>query len=345
MKRYPNVVFVLILISILAASCGGNDVKQDQLPDLGTIKVGYLPIITYAPIYIAYEKGYFEEQGLEVELTSFASSSYMMPLLATGDLDVGDGQTGTELINAIHQDLDIKIVGPTNQEKEGYISSKFLVRKDLYDSGTITEPADLKGAVIATNVERGVVEYMTAELLKEGGLTIDDIQFVLLPFSDINVAIANQAIDGGLFPEPLASMAVDSGDAVILKKFSEIFPGATLSTYFFGERLLQPENREIGVRFFMALMKAIRELNTEDGYNDENVGYIAKYVNNPPEYIKTNRHYYDPNGEFDEAALLDAMNYYIERGYTEVDVLPDPELLIDLSFLKEAVEEMGPFEE
>ena len=345
MKRYPYFIFVLILISILATSCGGKDTEQQSLPDLGTIKVGYLPIITYAPLYIAYEKGYFEEQGLEIELSSFASSSYMMPLLATGELDVGDGQTGTELINAINQGLEIKIVGPTSQEREGYITSKFLVRTDLYESGEITEPADLEGALIATNVERGVVEYMTAELLKEGNLTIDDIQFVMLPFSDINVAIANQAIDGGLFPEPLASMAVDSGDGVILKAFSEIFPGATLATYFFGERLLQPENREIGVRFFKALMKAVRELNTEDGYNEENVGYIAEYVNNPPEYIENNRHYFDPNGVFDEAALIDAMNYYIERGYTDVDVLPDPDQLMDLSFLDEALEEVGPFEE
>ena len=345
MKRYPNLIFVLVMISILAASCGGGGGKEEALPDLGTIKIGYLPIITYAPIYIAYEKGYFADEGLEVELSSFASSSYMMPILATGDLDIGNGQTGTELINAVSQGLDVKIVAPTNSEKEGYVTSKFLVRTDLYESGEITKPADLEGAAIATNVLRGVTEYMTSQLLKEGGLTVDDVQLVVLPFSDINVALANQAIDGGLFPEPLASMAIDGGDGVSIKKFSDIFPGATLSTYFFGKRLLQPENREVGVRFFKALMKAIRELNTEEGYNDENVGYITKYVNNPPEYIKNNRHYFDPNGVFDDSALFETMQYFIDRGYTEVDVLPDRDQLMDLSFMEEALDEMEPFED
>ncbi len=345
MNKYTKIFILLLLISITIGSCSGSDSKKGDLPDLGTIQIGYMPVLSYSPLFIAYEKGYFEEEGLQVEMSAFQSSSYMVPLLATGDLDVGVGQTGTELINATNQGFEIKIVGPTNQSKEGYVSPKFLVRKDLYDSGEITQPADLKGAVIATNVERGLTEFLTAAVLKQGGLTIDDIQFVILPFSDINVALANKAIDAGMFPEPLASMAVDSGDGVIFAKYSDIFPGSSNAVYFFGKRLLIPENREVGVRFFKALIKAIRELNSENGYSDENVGYITKYVNNPPEYIKNNRYYFDPNGVFDQTFYDDAMHYFIDRGYTETNEMPAPDKLYDLSFLEEALKQLGPFKQ
>jgi NitT/TauT family transport system substrate-binding protein len=51
------------------------------MPDLGKIRVGYVPVI--APIYIAYEKGYFKEQGLDVELIQFDSGAKMVAALGS----------------------------------------------------------------------------------------------------------------------------------------------------------------------------------------------------------------------------------------------------------------------
>ena len=345
MKKKLILYFTLIVISMFAVSCNAAEKSEQALPDLGAIKVGYMPLVSVNPVFIAYEKGYFADEGLEVELESFQSSTYMMPLLATGDLDLGFGQTGTDLINAIHQGLDIRVVSPAAAYEKGYVSQKFLVRKDLYESGEITEPADLKEAVIATIVERGLIEFLTASILEMGGLTIEDIQFVTMPFSDMNVALANNAIDAAMLPEPLAGMAADSGDGVILFEMSEVFPGANTAVYYFGQRLIQPENREIGVRVLKALYRAIRELYTIEGYNDENIGYITKYVNNPPEYVRDNRYYFSPTGEFDISFVEKTMKYYIDQGYTDTQELPDPDLLYDFSYLEAALERLGPFEE
>jgi NitT/TauT family transport system substrate-binding protein len=346
MKIALKSAVLLILISILAIACSKVEPKDQTLPDLGTIKVGYLPVLSFAPLYIATDKGYFEEESLQVELLGFNSSSYMMPLLATGDLDIGNGQPGTELFNAIKQGLDIKIVGPSSGQKAGYANAPFLVRKDLFDSGRITQPADLKGGTIATNVERGLIEFITASILEMGGLTIDDVHLVSMPFSDMNVAFANQAIDAALVPEPLASMAVQGGDAVVLIQLYDVFKEPNLSVYFFGKRLLQPENREVGIRFFEAYMKAVRELNTEAGYNDQNVEIISKYINIPPETISKGLYYYfDPNGYLDPTFVEKAMTYYLSRGYTDFTEPLDSAQLFDFSFLEEALQRIGPYEE
>ena len=108
----------------------------------------------------------------------------MMPLLAAGDLDIGAGQPGTELFNAINQGWDIKVVGPVSLQLEGHGTTPILVRKDLYDSGQITKPADLAGASIAINVERGITEFIIASVLSLGGLTLEDVNLVTLPFPD-----------------------------------------------------------------------------------------------------------------------------------------------------------------
>ena len=82
-----------------------------------------------------------------------------------------------------------------------------------------------------------------------------------------------------------------------------------------------------------------------EGYNDENIGYIIKYVNNPPEYVRDNRYYFSPTGEFDVSFVEKTMKYYIDQGYTDTQELPDPDLLYDFSYLEEALERLGPFEE
>lgn len=91
MLRKSNiyVIILLILLGLITQACSNPGGAKTELPDLGKIKVGYLPVTGYAPFYLGVEKGYFEEQGLEVELERFVSGSKMIAPLSTGQLDVG----------------------------------------------------------------------------------------------------------------------------------------------------------------------------------------------------------------------------------------------------------------
>src|SRR3972149_3057677 len=115
-------------------------VLSTQLPaqaqKLTKIDTGYLPVISFAPIFIAMDKGYYAEEGIEVNLLSFPSGGKMISALATGDLSVAGGSTSAALYNAIAEGLDIKIVADKGQNRPGYhFGSVTLIRKDLYDSG------------------------------------------------------------------------------------------------------------------------------------------------------------------------------------------------------------------
>lgn len=341
--------FLLTLISILVViafqGCAkAPTAEPESLPDLGKIKVGYVPVI--APIYIAYEKGYFKEQGLDVELVPFDSGAKMVAALSAGQLDVGSGEAGTALLNAIDQDFDVKVVMGTGSMPKGYGPNPFLVRKDLYDSGEVTEPADLKGKKVAVNVPRGMVEYLVSEVLAKGDLTIDDVELVVLPFPEMSVAFANKAIDAAIMTEPLASKAVNDGLAVVLLGGDEIVDRMQISVMYFGKRLLDPANWEVGVRYLMGHLKAVREV-YGGGWKDEEIATIvSEYINMPVPVIQNSvKPYGEPNGAINEATIENVQKYFIERGYVDYDqVIPLSEML-EPGFLEEALKRSGTFEE
>jgi NitT/TauT family transport system substrate-binding protein len=344
-RKIILLTLITILVVIAFQGCAqAPTVETESLPDLGKIKVGYVPVI--APIYIAYEKGYFKEQGLDVELVPFDSGAKMVAALSAGQLDVGSGEAGTALLNAINQGFDVKVVMGTGSMPKGYGPNPFLVRKDLYDSGEVTDPKDLEGKNIAVNVPRGMVEYLVSEVLAKGGLTIDDVELVVLPFPEMSAAFANKAIDAAIMTEPLASKAVNDGLAVVLVGGDEIVDRMQISVMYFGKRLLDPANWEVGVRYLMGHLKAVREVYGGGWKNEEIATIVSEYTNMPVPVVQNSiKPYSEPNGAIHDATIENVQRYFIERGYVDYDqVIPLTEML-EPGFLEEALKRIGTFDE
>lgn len=346
MKKHRYLWLTLALVSILVTGACGGQPAPAEMPDMGTIQVGYIPILAYAPIFVAIEKGYFEEQGLEVELQGFRSGSVMIALLSTGKLDVGAGETGPALFNAIHQELDIKVVASLLSQPPGYGTIPCLVRKDLFDSGEIAEPADFAGRKVSVNIERGMNEYLWSEVLGRAGLTVDDVELVTLPFPDIPAALANQAIDGAILPQPLAGKAIGEGSAVVFIGGDEITDTPQNAVVYFGQRFLDPANKEAAVRFLVAYLKGARDIYGEAYKSDEHVAIFSQYTNIPEETIKKVPPFYtDPNGEINRDSTEKVHAYHVGRGYLEFSEPLSLDQVIDESFLEEALTRLGQFEE
>lgn len=308
--------------------------------------MGYIPILGFAPYFVAVEKGYFAEQGLTVELQSFRSGDPMIAPLSTGQLDVGGGETGPALFNAISQDFDVRVVAALAAQPPGNGAVPLLVRKELFESGEVTEPADLQGRKVAVNVERGMAEYLLHEALARADLTVDDVELVAIPFPEMPQALANAAVDVAILPHPLASRAIGEGAAAVMLEGDQIVDTPQNGVIYFGQRLLDPANREVGVRFLAAYLQAARDLFGEGWRADENVAIINQYTNVPPPAIQKGvAYFFDPNGVINRSSTEKIQAYHVSRGYTELsDPLPLEEI-IDESFLEEALERIGTFQE
>ena len=80
-----------------------------------TVKLGDLAAISNAAIYIAIEKGFFKEQGVVTEISSFASAAKMVPALVAGELEVSVGSASAGLFNAVAQQAPFRIVADKGQ--------------------------------------------------------------------------------------------------------------------------------------------------------------------------------------------------------------------------------------
>lgn len=346
-KSIFGLLIIILISALLLQACASSEPIEDpELPDLGTIKVGYLPTSSYAPYYLGVEKGYFEEQGLTVELERFVSGSQMIAPLSAGQLDAGAGNPSTSMFNGAQQGLDMKVVCGLAAMTPGHYSIPFLVRTDLYESGEVIGPADLQGKKIGVNVLRGNAEYIVAKVLEKGGLSVDATELVTLAFPDTPVALANGALDAAILPSLLANKTIKDGSAVVLLEGDEIGGDIQTAVMYFGKRFVDPANKEIAVRFLMAYLKGLRELMDENWSDEENLNIISKYTNLPPDLIQSSvKSYNDPNCEFIFPSLEDYQDYYISRGYTDYSEPLPLSNLIDEIYKDEAVRRLGEYQE
>lgn len=343
---------ISILIVILITACNSappetieNNASQTtgtELPELGPIKVGYLPVLVYAPFFVAYEKGYFAEQGLEVELEGFRGGPAMMTPLSTGQLDVGRGATAAAFFNAIQQKLDLKMVagGPISQG-QAQSDMPLLVRQDLVANGQVTNVADLAGHKIALNVRGATAEYLVAQALAPGGLTIADVEIVILPIPEIKTALDNAAIDAAPIAYPLAGQFLQEQIASPILAPDELEGTFQFGGLFYGQRFLDPANREIAIRFLVAYLKAEREIYQGTPIqDDEVVKIIHQYTNIPQPAIKNSPLPSPVDGQIETELLSDMQTYFIEQGFTEFTEPVSLEAMIDESYQAEAIQRL-----
>ena len=184
------------------------------LAQLETVKLGDLSAISNAAIYIAIEKGFFKEQGINTEITNFDSAAKQVPALVAGELEVSVGSASAGLFNAVAEKAPFRIVADKGQAREGYGFSLLAVRKDLVDSGQVKTFKDLKGKKIAILAKGNVQHYLAGKMAEEVGLTINDVELTSLGAPNQVTAFETKAIDAAYVVEPWAARFAERGVAV-----------------------------------------------------------------------------------------------------------------------------------
>src|SRR5215213_7433173 len=114
-------------------------------PPAQAVRLGALGSTTDAGFYIALDRGYFREQGLDIEFVPFDSAARMVAPLSAGQLDVGGGSPSAGLFNAIARGIDVKLVADKGSAPPGFGFEGLLFRRDLADSGQLRTAGDLAG--------------------------------------------------------------------------------------------------------------------------------------------------------------------------------------------------------
>ena len=226
----------------------------------------------FAPLFLAEKEGYFEQYGINLEKIQFARVSEALPLLASGDLDVYSGSLQSGLINMIYQEPAVKVVADRGSILPGECTyHAILVRKDLYDSGAITKPEDLKGQMISASAT-GQQGFQLSLYLEGSGVTLDDIVFQALPPTSYVDAFANKSIAAIITAEPYVTLLEKAGNAVVLSRMEDL-GSFQLSVLAFGKSLTV-DHPDIGARFMAAYLLGVKKYN--EGKTEENVSILTE---------------------------------------------------------------------
>lgn len=338
-------IIALGLAALVLAGTG----TQARGQATSTVKVGILTSTTDTPLFIADKKGYFRDEGLNVEFVTFDSGANMIAPLGTGQLDVGGGALSVGLYNAVARGVDVRVVADLGSDPPGYGLAPFIVRSDLVKTGRYKTLKDIKGFTIAGNSPQSSGAVMMDKLVKRAGLTPDDIKTAYLAYPEQLAALKNGSVDAAVSLEPFATEAVEAGYAVKIMGDDEFYPNQEISVILYGGSFIK-NHRDIGLKFMRAYLRAVRYYNgalANGKLAGPNADDVVKILSQSltikdPSTLRT----YTPSGDNPNGHVyLDSMrydfNYFKAAGFIHGNVRPED--VVDDSFVSAVVKALGPY--
>src|SRR4051812_10646496 len=311
-----------------------------------TLKVWDGSSTIQAPLYIAMDRGYLQEQGLDVELVPIAGAlDAQVPALATGQLDVGGGGFLPALFNAVGRGVPVYITAIGALHTPGR-SQLIVARKDLVESGQLTSYADLKGKVYARPAPLGIATIAFEKALQLGGLTPSDVDYLDVQQPEALAALANQRADLAYTSEPFGAQSIDKGVAVKWHEMADLVPNHVAAIWVYGTKPTD-EQPELGRRFMVAFMRGMRDYEDAFGKNKDRAAIVSILtahtpIKDPALYDKMQIIAEPASGEFPMDTLQEDYDWLKARGAIQE---PAPELskVVDARFVQYALQQLGPY--
>jgi NitT/TauT family transport system substrate-binding protein len=172
---------------------------MSAVADAGSLKLGHSTWVGYGPFYVARDKGFFKEEGVDVELVIMEDTPIKMGALMAGQLDLV-ASTVDEFPIYMKPGIGVHYVLAVDNSKGG---DGIAANKD------ITKIEDLKGKKVAFE-EGSVSQFFLNALLKDAGMSQADIEPVNMAATDAGVAFAAKQVDAAVTWEPALSQGAKS---------------------------------------------------------------------------------------------------------------------------------------
>jgi NitT/TauT family transport system substrate-binding protein len=328
------------LIGALLAGCGAPASEPGTGGDSpATIRLGYVPVMIYAPLFVAQERGYFADENLQVELTPLQGGSDSVVQLAAGNFDAAVGGAGAGLLNAAYRGIEFTIVAPMHSERPPLTSPLVISSRRAEEFGSV---ADLRGRRVAINATGAATEYWLAQALAQAGLTMDDIDLQTVAFRDVVAALESGSLDASILGEPLVTINEDRGTVQVLAE--DFIDGFTATFLYMGRPLLR-DNPEAARGFMRAYLRACRDL--QGAYmNEEIAAIIEQYTEVPADIVlRASPARYDPAGSVPLDNLNTLQAYFLDRGLLEYSEPIDLGAFVDTALAAEVTAELNAEEQ
>lgn len=309
---------LLLASTLLVSACTSTGAGEatDSAEDAPPITFLYSPYADYAPFFLAEEKGYFEDAGVDVELVAKGGSSgETYQQVSTGNITAGGATWGAGLFNATKSGASISVIASVSRIPESGPNPSPLLASDA--SG-ITDAADLKGKKIGIPGDGGFGIYSVALALESVGLSVADVELVNLSPGDIPAALANGSVEASWSIEPISSAVIAQGIGHELLDI-DYQAGVELGAMVFNTEYVDKHPAAV-TAFTAAYLKAVKELEDGGWQDPATQKIIAEYTDLPVETLTsialTTQ---DPSGAIDWEDVARQEQFFRDRDALEFD--------------------------
>jgi sulfonate transport system substrate-binding protein len=204
------VFFLFLLSEMLLGGCGPQK-ESPSVVRMGILR-GDLHQLAY---YIAREKGFFSEQGIEVKETTFNAGPEEMSAFSTGELDLGYIGIGAVATFVGRGMAEVKIVAQANAEGTAIVARNGLEAEDA---------AALKGRNVAVPGYSTIQDFLLRIALKKAGVSVNDVTIAVVNQEQITSSLAGGQIDAAVIAEPYPSIVQAQNAGRVLVTSAKIWP-------------------------------------------------------------------------------------------------------------------------
>jgi NitT/TauT family transport system substrate-binding protein len=324
--------------TLIAALCLIGASAQAQAPH--AVKIGVVRLTGSIPLYIATDKGYFRDEGLDPQLIWFEASAALPVAIASGDIDFGSAAFTGALFN-IGAKGGLTIIASQLRDAAGYHLNALMATNSAYEGG-FTKITDLPGKRIGMTTVGSTMHYTIALLAKKYRFDLATVTLVpLQSLANLNAAFAGGQIDGGVIGAAAAKQFDADGRGKIIAWTGDE-AAWQLGAQITNPRLIKEHPDEVAAfvrayqRGIATYQKAVtfsaRGAMTKGPGYDEVAAIVGKYLNLTADQVADIFPSLDPVGALDVADVKNQVAFYQAQGM--VDKSADVDAMLDLSFLK-----------
>ncbi|MFE9444853.1 ABC transporter substrate-binding protein [Streptomyces sp. NPDC006602] len=241
-----------------AAGCGSSSAGTSGSSSSGggkttQVKVGIIPIVDVAPLYLGQKKGFFSSRGIDLKMVSAQGGAAIIPGVVSGQFQFGFSNT-TSLMIAQTKGVPVTSVvnGAATNGKVGADVTGVAVKKD----SPVKSAKDLAGKTVAVNTLQNIGDTTVREAVRKDGGDPSKVKFVEMAFDQMPAALDGGQVDAAWMGEPALTIAKSQGARVVASPFAETDPKLTVATYFASTQLTK-KNPDLVKKFTAAMTESL----------------------------------------------------------------------------------------
>ncbi|MDY7083882.1 MAG: ABC transporter substrate-binding protein [Actinomycetota bacterium] len=242
-----------LLLTATACGSSGESSGGTESGGVDQVKVGVIPILDVAPIYLGKEKGFFASRDIELTMEAGQGGAAIVPGVVSGQFQFGFSNM-TSLLIAQTKNVPIRTVaaGVASTGEQGKDFGAVMVKAD----SPIKTAADLAGKKISVNTLKNIGDTTVRESVRKAGGDPKSVAFVEMPFPNMPAALQDGQVDASWVVEPQLSQVKAAGGRLVASNFVDAAPGLTVAAYFTSAKLAD-EDADLVRRFTEAITESL----------------------------------------------------------------------------------------